>query len=52
MLSNAEQNLLHTLISERENLNLRSLKDDIEYKIVDRWLRSRIQQLENKKGET
>ncbi len=52
MLSNAEQNVLHMLISERENLGLRSLKDDIEYLIVDRWLKTRIRELQNRqKGE-
>ena len=48
MLSNIEYNILSVLILEREQLSLRSTKTDVEYIMIDRWLKNRIRELENK----
>ena len=48
MLSNIEYNILSVLILEREQLSLRSSNTDVEYIMVDRWLKNRIREVENK----
>ena len=46
MLSNAESNVLYILKGEKELLMVRTDKEDVEYRMVLRWLNSRIQLLE------
>ena len=48
MLSNSEYNTLYILEKEKEFHKLRSDKDDIEYKIVIRWLDNRIKEIQSK----